>query len=165
MLTLKRLAGIIQNLADPLTKETPLKPEITVKIEITVEAEIIAVTETQTEEITREINQDQDQEDEIILGTNLEIILETNPEIKIRELIEILVMKEIEKTIAKVVVIIVRIRNTTKIGVAALATLKIITLLTTERVDMTGATVETNIDPRNLRALVETFTKVTNSPV
>ena len=155
----------MQNLADPLTKETPLKPEITVKIEITVEVEITAVTETQTEEITREINQDQDQEDEIILGTNPEIILETNPEIEIRELIEILVMTEIEKTIAKVVVIIVRIRNTTKIGVAALAILEIIILLTTERVDMTEATVEINIDPRNLRALEETFTKVTNFPV
>ena len=153
----------MQNLADPLTKEIPLKPEITVKIEITAEAEIVAVTETQTEEIAREINQDQ--EDEIILGTNPEIILETNPEIEIRELIEILVMTEIEKTIAKVVVIIVRIRNTTKIGVAALATLEIIILLTTERVDTTGATVETNIDLRSLRALEETFTKATNYPV
>ena len=163
MLTLKRLAGIMQNLADPLTKESPLKPEIIVEIEKIAEAEIAAVKETQIEEITREINQDQ--EDEIILGTNPEIILETNLEIKIRELIEILVMTEIEKTIAKVVVIIVRIRNTTKIGVAALATLEITTLLTTERVDMTEATVETNINPRNLRALVETFTKVTNFPV
>ena len=40
-----------------------------------------------------------------------------------------------------------------------------IILLTTERVDMTEATVEINIDPRNSRALEETFTKVTNSPV
>ena len=153
----------MQNLADPLTKEIPLKPEITVRIEITVEAGIIAVTETQTEEIIREINQDQ--EDEIILETNQEIILETNPEIEIRELIEILVMTEIEKTIAKVVVIIVRIRNTTKIGVAVLITLETIILLVTERVDMTGAPVEINIDPRNSRALEETFTKVINSPV
>ena len=40
-----------------------------------------------------------------------------------------------------------------------------VNLLTTERVDMTEATVEINIDPRDLRALEETFTKVTNSPV
>ena len=159
----------MQNLADPLTKETPLKPEITVKIEITVEAELIAATKTQTEEITQEISQvdkiTQETSPEIVLGTNLETIIETNRETEIRELIEILAMIEIKKTIAKVVVIIVRIRNTTKIGVAALATLEIIIPLTTERVDTTGATVETNIDPRGLRALEETFTKVTNYPV
>ena len=161
----------MQNLADPLTKEIPLKTEITVKTEITAEAEIVAVTETQIEEITREISQDQVDEMTlgtslgIVLGTNLEIIIETNRETEIRELIEILVTTEIEKTIAKVVVIIVRIENTTKIGAAALATLEIIILLTTERVDTTGATVETNIDPRSLRALEETFTKVTNYPV
>ena len=163
MLTLKRLVGIMQNLADPLTKEIPLKTEITVKTEITAEAEVAAVTETQIEEITRGISQDQ--VDEITLETNLEIVIETNRETEIRELIEILVTTEIEKTIAKVVVIIVRIENTTKIGAAALATLEIIILLTTERVDTTGATVETNIDPRSLRALEETFTKVTNYPV
>ena len=86
----------MQNLADPLTKENPLKPEITVKTEITAEAEITAVTETQIEEITREINQDQ--EDRIIPEPNPEITLETNQEIGIRKLIEILVMTEIEKT-------------------------------------------------------------------
>ena len=161
----------MQNLADPLTKEIPLKTEITVKIEITAEAEIAAVTETQTGEIAREINQDQEDEKiletnpEIILGTDPEIVLKTSLEIQIRELIEILVMTELEKTITKVVVIIVRIRNTTKIGVVALAILETIILLATEEVDMTEATVETNINPRNSRALEETFTKVTNSPV
>ena len=34
-----------------------------------------------------------------------------------------------------------------------------------ERVDMIEAIVEINIDPQNSRALEETFTKVTNSPV
>ena len=133
-LTLKRLAVITQNLADPLTKEISLKPEITVKIEIIAEAEIAAVIETQIEEITREINQDQ--EDGIILETNPEIILETNQEIEIRKLIEILVMTEIEKTIAKVVVIIVRIKNTTKTGVVALVIPETTILPTIEMADM-----------------------------
>ena len=145
----------MRNLADLLTKENPPKREIIVEIEIIAEAGITAVIETQIEEITREINQDQVDE----------IILETNPEIEIREQIEILVMTEIEKTIAKVVVIIVKIKNTTKIVVAALARLETTTLPTIERADMIGAKVEITINLRDLQALEETFTKVINSPV
>ena len=151
----KRLAGITQNLVDLLTKDILLKTEIIEEIEIIAEAEITAVIETQIEEIIREINQAQVDE----------IILETSPEIETRGQIEISVTTEIEKTIAKVVVIIVRIKNMTKIVVEALARLETKTLPTIERVDMIGAEVEIAINLRDLQALEETFTKVTNSPV
>ena len=75
----KHLAGITPILAIPLTKEILLKKEIIAEVQIIAEAEITAVIETQIEEITREINQAQEEE----------IILETNPEIGTRQPIEI----------------------------------------------------------------------------
>ena len=67
--------------------------------------------------------------------------------------------------IAKIVAIIAKIKSTTKTVVVALAKLEITILPMIERADMTGAKVEIAINLRDLRALEETFTKVTNSPV
>ena len=74
-------------------------------------------------------------------------------------------MIEIKQMIAKIVAIIAKIKNTTKTVVVALARLEITILPMIERADMIGAKVEIIINPRDLRALEETFTKVTNSPV
>ena len=67
--------------------------------------------------------------------------------------------------IAKIVAIIAKIKNTTKTVVVALARLEITILPMIERADMIGAKVEIAINLRDLRALEETFTKVTNSLV
>ena len=67
--------------------------------------------------------------------------------------------------IAKIVAIIAKIKSTTKTVVVALAKLEITILPMIERADMIGAKVEIAINLRDLRALEETFTKVTNSPV
>ena len=67
--------------------------------------------------------------------------------------------------IAKIVAIIAKIKNTTKTVVVALARLEITILPMIERADMIGAKVEIAINLRDLQALEETFTKVTNSPV
>ena len=74
-------------------------------------------------------------------------------------------MIEIRLMIAKIVAIIAKIKSTTKTVVVALARLEITILPMIERADMIGAKVEIAIDLRDLRALEETFTKVTNSPV
>ena len=74
-------------------------------------------------------------------------------------------MIERKHMIAKIVAIIAKIKNTTKTVVVALARLEITILPMIERADMIGAKVEITINPRDLRALEETFTKVTNSPV
>ena len=66
---------------------------------------------------------------------------------------------------AKIVAIIAKIKNTTETAVVALARLKITILPMIERADMIGAKVEIAINLRDLQALEETFTKVTNSPV
>ena len=67
--------------------------------------------------------------------------------------------------IAKIVAIIAKIKSTTKTVVVALAKLEITILPMIERADMIGAKVEIAINLRDLQALEETFTKVTNSPV
>ena len=67
--------------------------------------------------------------------------------------------------IAKIVAIIAKIKSTTKTVVVVLAKLEITILPMIEKADMIGARVEIAIDLRDLRALEETFTKVTNSPV
>ena len=67
--------------------------------------------------------------------------------------------------IAKIVAIIAKIKSTTKTVVVALARLEITILPMIERADMIGAKVEIAINLRDLQALEETFTKVTNSPV
>ena len=74
-------------------------------------------------------------------------------------------MIEIRPMIAKIVAIIAKIKSTTKTVVVALAKLEITILPMIERADMIGAKVEIAINLRDLRALEETFTKVTNSPV
>ena len=74
-------------------------------------------------------------------------------------------MIEIRPMIAKIVAIIAKIKSTTKTVVVALARLEITILPMIERADMIGAKVEITINLRDLRALEETFTKVTNSPV
>ena len=74
-------------------------------------------------------------------------------------------MIEIRLMIAKIVAIIAKIKSTTKTVVVALAKLEITILPMIERADMIGAKVEIAINLRDLRALEETFTKVTNSPV
>ena len=74
-------------------------------------------------------------------------------------------MIEIRHMIAKIVAIIAKIKNTTKTVVVALARLEITILPMIERADMIGAKVEIAINLRDLQALEETFTKVTNSPV
>ena len=155
MLIPKHLVEMTLNLAVPLTKEILLKKEIIAEEEIIAEIEITAVIEIQIKVITIGINQTQEGE----------IILETSPEIETRELIEISVTIEIAKMIAKVVVIIARIKNTTKTVVVALARLEIKILPMIERADLIEAKVEIAINLRDLRALEETFTKVTNSPV
>ena len=155
MLIPKHLAEMTLNLAVPLTKEILLRKEIIAEEEIIAEIEITAVIEIQIKVITIEINQTQEGE----------IILETSPEIETREQIEISVTIEIEKMIAKVVVIIARIKNTTKTVVVALARLEITILPMIERADLIEAKVEIAINLRDLQALEETFTKVTNSPV
>ena len=66
---------------------------------------------------------------------------------------------------AKIVAIIAKIKNTTETAVVALARLEITILPTIERADTIGAKVEIAINLRDLQALEETFTKVTNSPV
>ena len=66
---------------------------------------------------------------------------------------------------AKIVAIIAKIKNTTETAVVALARLEITILPMIERADMIGAKVEIAINLRDLQALEETFTKVTNSPV
>ena len=71
----------------------------------------------------------------------------------------------IKHMIAKIVAIIAKIKNTTKTVVVALARLEITILPMIERADMIGAKVEIAINLRDLQALEETFTKVTNSPV
>ena len=71
----------------------------------------------------------------------------------------------IKHMIAKMVAIIAKIKNTTKTVVVVLAKLEITILPMIERADMIGAKVEIAINLRDLRALEETFTKVTNSPV
>ena len=74
-------------------------------------------------------------------------------------------MIEIRPMIAKIVAIIAKIKSTTKTVVVALAKLEITILPMIERADMIGAKVEIAINLRDLQALEETFTKVTNSPV
>ena len=74
-------------------------------------------------------------------------------------------MIEIRLMIAKIVAIIAKIKSTTKTVVVALAKLEITILPMIERADMIGARVEIAINLRDLQALEETFTKVTNSPV
>ena len=74
-------------------------------------------------------------------------------------------MIEIRPMIAKIVAIIAKIKSTTKTVVVALARLEITILPMIERADMIGAKVEIAINLRDLQALEETFTKVTNSPV
>ncbi len=74
-------------------------------------------------------------------------------------------MIEIRHMIAKIVAIIAKIKNTTKTVVVALARLEITILPMIERADMIEARVEIAINLRDLQALEETFTKVTNSPV
>ena len=71
----------------------------------------------------------------------------------------------IKHMIAKIVAIIAKIKNTTKTVVVVLAKLEITILPMIERADMIGARVEIAINLRDLQALEETFTKVTNSPV
>ena len=71
----------------------------------------------------------------------------------------------IKHMIAKIVAIIAKIKNTTKTVVVALARLEITILPMIERADMIGAKVEIAINLRDLQALEETFTKVTNSLV
>ena len=71
----------------------------------------------------------------------------------------------IKHMIAKIVAIIAKIKNTTKTVVVVLAKLEITILPMIEGADMIGARVEIAINLRDLQALEETFTKVTNSPV